>query len=415
MRVYDCGMSPPSRNQDEGFYAAVKAFERFEDVADARVYTRVPDSWHVLMTDVQGSTKAIEAGRYKDVNALGVSTIIAVVNQLSDISFPYVFGGDGATLLIPPSRRAEAEHAARSAIAMARDAFNLELRAAILPIADLTAAGAEVRAAKYQVSPNVALAMLEGSGLSLAESMLKNPPPDRKYLLQSATTPDLSLFQGFQCRWRPIPSRKDHIVSLMASATTADPASQRVVYRRILSGITSAAHRGMADLHPITPDGLSLSTSPQDLRVEGAVRSGQPQGWSFDLYATRARLVARLGRFLMGHRVRLGGFDGAQHGHQVAANTDFRKFDGTLRMVLDVSKSELDSILKNLQAERKAGQAVYGLHVSDSALMTCFIQDFSRNHIHFVDGSNGGYAQAAKQLKEQLQNRKESESISCAI
>src|SRR5436190_958761 len=122
-------MPPPSSHQDDGFYAALKAFERFEEVAEARVYTRVPDSWQVLITDVQGSTKAIEAGRYKDVNALGVSTIIAVVNQLADLSFPYVFGGDGATLLIPPGRREGAANAARSAIAMARDAFSLELRA----------------------------------------------------------------------------------------------------------------------------------------------------------------------------------------------------------------------------------------------------------------------------------------------
>jgi hypothetical protein len=35
--------------------------------------------------------------------------------------------------------------------------------------------------------------------------------------------------------------------------------------------------------------------------------------------------------------------------------------------------------------------------------MTCYVQNLSDTaHIHFVDGGDGGYAMAAKQLKQQL-------------
>jgi len=34
--------------------------------------------------------------------------------------------------------------------------------------------------------------------------------------------------------------------------------------------------------------------------------------------------------------------------------------------------------------------------------MTCFIRDFGGEHLHFLDGSNGGYAMAARQMKQQL-------------
>lgn len=34
--------------------------------------------------------------------------------------------------------------------------------------------------------------------------------------------------------------------------------------------------------------------------------------------------------------------------------------------------------------------------------MTCAIDDYRTEHMHFVDGSDGGYALAAKQLKKQL-------------
>lgn len=53
-----------------------------------------------MVTDVRGSTGAIEDGRYRDVDALGVASIIALCNALPELDLPYVFGGDGATLLV---------------------------------------------------------------------------------------------------------------------------------------------------------------------------------------------------------------------------------------------------------------------------------------------------------------------------
>ncbi|MDE2617909.1 MAG: DUF3095 family protein, partial [Burkholderiales bacterium] len=50
------------------------------------------------------------------------------------------------------------------------------------------------------------------------------------------------------------------------------------------------------------------------------------------------------------------------------------------------------------QALQDAGQVDYGLHSSDHALMTCFVRSMTQ-HVHFVDGGDGGYAMAARQLK----------------
>ena len=46
---------------------------------------------------------AIEAGRYKDVNVIGASIIISVLNAVGEVDLPYTFGGDGAALLVPES------------------------------------------------------------------------------------------------------------------------------------------------------------------------------------------------------------------------------------------------------------------------------------------------------------------------
>jgi len=56
-----------------------------------------------VIADITGSTSAIREGRYKDVNMMGAACIMAVINALPQSSFPYVFGGDGATLAVPES------------------------------------------------------------------------------------------------------------------------------------------------------------------------------------------------------------------------------------------------------------------------------------------------------------------------
>jgi hypothetical protein len=87
---------------------------------------------------------------------------------------------------------------------------------------------------------------------------------------------------------------------------------------------------------------------------------------------------------------------------ELVENSDFRKFDGMLRMVMDGSETQATALQNFLDAEHQAGKLAYGMHKSREALITCIVQSFSGNHMHFVDGSDGGYALAAKDLKRQL-------------
>ena len=48
-------------NQD--FYRDLKVYPNFQEIANPDVYTPVPEDWQVVITDVKGSTKAIEAGK----------------------------------------------------------------------------------------------------------------------------------------------------------------------------------------------------------------------------------------------------------------------------------------------------------------------------------------------------------------
>ena len=84
--------------------------------------------------------------------------------------------------------------------------------------------------------------------------------------------------------------------------------------------------------------------------------------------------------------------------------SDFRKFYGMLRMVVELTEpaiAEVEALLGRLHAE---GRIYYGLHRSRDALMPCAVFSLKDNrHDHFIDGGDGGYALAAQKLKKQIQ------------
>ena len=86
---------------NNNFYRVLKSCDSFNQVFEEKNYTELPEDWLIIATDVLGSTKAIDEGRYKEVNTIGASTIIAVLNATSHESICYQFGGDGAPAQLP--------------------------------------------------------------------------------------------------------------------------------------------------------------------------------------------------------------------------------------------------------------------------------------------------------------------------
>lgn len=65
-------------------------------------------------------------------------------------------------------------------------------------------------------------------------------------------------------------------------------------------------------------------------------------------------------------------------------------------MTLDCDAETLGQIRFILENARGRGKVRFGIHVQDEAMMTCFVPSAARDdHVHFVDGAAGGYAQAA--------------------
>lgn len=380
------------------FYADLPACTRFLDILDDAAYTAVPPDWFVLLSDVRGSTQAIQNGRYREINLVGASTIVAVLNMAGETAVPFVFGGDGATLLVPPSLRDAAQQALLATQAMARAAFDLDLRVGVVPVRDVSVQH-PMGIAKFRPSPHYEQAMFSGGGLSYAERLLKAPGSPYEIL------PDLNAqadFSGLECRWQDIPGAQGEIISLLVLAQTGTSQGDHAIYRDLQQALTEIYGEGMA-YSPIRQDNVQVTLNWRGLGGETAVRvpTGLWAKFRYQLGIWLGNIVFRT-LLIPFNRPSSSGEPWSRYLELVAETADYRKYDDILRMIIASSPQQRAQLEAYLAAQRAAGQVAYGLHVTDRATLTCLVFERMGRQVHFVDGADGGYALAAQALKQQI-------------
>jgi hypothetical protein len=380
------------------FYIALKPFVEFIGVADLDNYIVAPDDWYVIIADVKGSTLAIEEGRYKEVNMIGAACINAVLNVTERGRIPYVFGGDGATLLVPTQDLEHCQKVLLGVRQLAETRFNLSLRVGVVPVASIhNDSRTRVLVGKYQLSPGNVLATFTGGGVNLAEKWIKSEPG---FLLQQKPDDEPPDLNGLSCRWEPLASQNGVMLSLLMQATSEDERVKASLYSSLIETIGEITDANAESGKPIGEANLHFRWPPRGLGAEiDATAGSRNRG----LYTMRLYLTSLLQWILDKFKLRAGGYDGEQYRVELRENTDYRRFDDTLRILLDCTAAQADQVEAMLAAHTRQGVLNYGVHRSSTALMTCLIFSLEKaEHIHFVDGSDGGFTSAAKNLKVKL-------------
>lgn len=379
----------------DDFYTGLPALDHFERLADPDAYAPVPDDWTVVLTDVVGSTAAVQAGRYRDVNYVGAASIAAVLNAADRADVPFVFGGDGATLVLPPGLVEPALAALAALQRHAADRLSLKLRVGSVRVAEIRAAGHDLSVARLQVAPGYAQALLSGGGLAWAEAQIKGPDTSFRYASHAAPAEDADPYAGLECRWEDVVSPHGETVSLLVAATAGPGATD--VYHEVLAAVERVYGAGDA-AHPVSLDRLRLSASAE--RFDPEVRLRQPGR----RLRYRAELWLRnlLGRALVRRGVKTSETDWAAYPALLRASTDYRKFDGVLRMIIAGTPEQRARLEAVLDAGFAADRLAYGVHVSDRAILTCLVYERMGQQVHFVDGAGGGYTAAAVPFKRRM-------------
>jgi hypothetical protein len=378
--------SPP-----DDFYANLPTFRDFTGVMEPSLFKPLPDGWMIGTADVVQSTRAIADNRYKAVNMAGAAVIVAVTNALHDREFPFVFGGDGASFAVSAADAPAARQALAETATWVKEDLDLTLRIAMAPVDDIRAQGLDVRVARYAPSDYISIAMFSGGGIAWADSAMKHgeiavdPAPPGAH-------PDLS---GLSCRYEEIPASRGLVLSLVVAP---GPQARNESFRAAIEQVAAIVERTPDASRPVPGQRLRLTWPPAgaDLEARASRRAGEPL-WQRKIKVLTWTLFAFL---VMRFGIRVGGFVPAKYTRELIDNSDFRKFDDALRMVLDCTPALADEIERHLAGCAASGIVRYGTHRQHAAMMTCFTPSPTRsNHVHFIDGAAGGYAIAASALK----------------
>lgn len=372
------------------FTKALPVYTEIQRLFEGQGYKSLPERCYVVVADVRGSTRAIETGQYRDVNFIGAACITSMQNKLGS-KIPFCFGGDGAALIIEEGQKALAEKILSSLIFWSEKCFGLELHAAIISIKSLKALGKDVRIAHYKSKSGPVQAMFTGGGISLAEDLMKN---DRSLQVAKAAVPHFDqseIFMGLTCRWRPVPANNGKVVSIVVDPVEDDGDIIAELFGKLLQTFGG-------DLESARP--IDMRRARYQSFWANLKRQNKVSGFRFN----RASLTELLELLLT---IPLFGFKCFRYSEyidnyvqKIPQHCDFQKLDDQLRMVLDCTTEQRHDIESLLNHYEQQGSIRFGLHISDAAQMTCYVESLAdEGHFHFVDGSDGGYAMAAKRLK----------------
>ncbi|SMC44457.1 DUF3095 domain-containing protein [Pedobacter africanus] len=354
------------------------------------LFRQVPSNWYVIITDIKSSTQVVLSGGHQNINLIAAGSIVAVLNIAfgMGISIPFFFGGDGATFIVPPSVMDKAIQALSSYRANISINFGLELRTGTVPVKQIYAEGHELDITRFSSGTSFSIPVVLGNGLNYAERLVKGATSLFAEEPLPEVEPDLS---GMQCRWDKIaaPENRDEVITLLVVAR--EGILQSVPFKKVMDKIDEL-YGPLQQRQPISVSRLKLKSSFKQIELEMRVQLGKIkwlsllQTWLLNLYG-RVYFLTR---------------DGKMYLKSLVERSDTLVIDGKINTVISgkaVQRMALQLFLDELEA---AGELAYGLHLSGASVMSCYVRDLKDDHVHFVDGANGGYTQAARMLKMKL-------------
>ena len=359
-------------------------------IGQPTLFVRIPSDWHVIVTDIKESTKAMENGRHEEVNLIAAGCVIAGLNLAFEkgIEIPFFFGGDGATLLVPDLMQDDVLDALFRHKQNTWKNYKLALRVGSVPVSELEEK-TDLRLARVQMGSRFDIPVFLGQGLALAEKKIKLEDPAGKNT--SPHSKELNL-AGMECRWNRISPGGDarEVISLLVVARDID--KQSSIFQQVMGEIETV-YGALQLRNPVSYSGLRLKASPRKIRDETLVKTGE-KDWGYFLKNWLITLFGKL--FYMRTE------EGKAYRRKIIDLTDTLVIDGRINTVIAGTQSQRVKLLSWLDEQEAKGSLLYGLYVSRASIMSCYVRDREDNHVHFVDGADGGYTMAAKMLKEKL-------------
>ena len=359
--------------------------------ADADAFAPLPGDWSVVVLDVAGSTQAVAMGLHHEVNLAATGGIVAVLNELRarapGVKAPYFFGGDGATFLLPETHLEIVLDVLDRYQKHVLKTLGLTLKVGAHSVRGARAAGHDIRIARWAVNDALTLPAVVGTGVKYAERVIKDTMVDLEAAaIESILSLDLA---GMECRWDEVlPPRDGQRVACLIVDCPEDARQGRVYAEtaRLIDEVFGAYELR----HPISGRRLKLDFAIAKTRQELRVRMGHYRL----VELLRAWMVTLIGPLYFRYSSA-----GRAYLTSVVELSHTLMLDGTFNVVLSGTSEQMALLRRRLDARESAGRLRYGMHVTHASLMSCYVVDRELDHAHFVDGTEGGFTSAARELK----------------
>ncbi|WP_316827052.1 DUF3095 family protein [Pedobacter miscanthi] len=382
-------------NIEDHFYSnlPINKIPLYQLLIKNELFKGVPADWQVIITDIKSSTAAVNAGQHENVNLIATGSIVAVLNIAfkANIAVPFFFGGDGATFIVPPGIVNEVMKSLLKYKDTTLENFNLELRVGIIPVEEIYTHNHHLQISRFSSSETFSIPIVLGDGLAYAEKMIKGDD----YLLSGHDTASEEIdLSGMQCRWDKIepPENSEEIVTLIVIAQNYR--QQAKVFSKVIQNL-DLIYGSPEKRQPISVSKLIFRTSFNSLGKEMKHRLGKIKifelikSWFINIYGY---IYFRTER-------------GRNYLKQLVDMSDTLVIDGRINTVITGTAHQRLALQKTLDTLENQNEILYALYVSGESIMSCYVRDLEDDHIHFVDGAEGGYTQAAGILKQKIREQ----------
>ena len=364
-----------------------------ELLKDKSLFFRVPKTWSIVVTDIEDSTAAVARGAHNDVNLSATGSIVTVLNTLkaidNKIKIPYFFGGDGSTFIVPNTILEPVLAALNNYSRHIEKTIQLNLRVGHLEVGKVYENNVLLTITKLRHNKYFTTPVVLGNGLKYAEQVIKESFKASDINSFENTAPNL---QGMECRWDEIYPNETNKKVICLLVDSENENKQAEVYGAILTEI-DLIFGNLEKRNPISTLKLKLNKSLGKIRKEMYLKIGKFQ----IIYLVSNWLLTLIGRFYFKFFKA-----GKLYKQRITQLSDTIMLDGFLNTVISGTNEQiarLKVVLDDLESENKI---IYGMHITHASIMSCYIEDRDEKHIHFVDGTEGGYTSAAIMFKEKL-------------
>lgn len=355
-------------------------------------FKSVPDSWFIVVTDIENSTQAVARDAHGDVNLAATGCIVSVLNKIKASEnrtlIPYFYGGDGVTFLVPPKLIDEVYEVVENYKIHVLNQFQLNLKVGKVSVRDMYDAGLQIKITKLQQNKLLAIPVVLGNGLKKAENIVKAITTNTG---ESVLEKPVNL-TGMECRWDEIRPTEETLKVFCLIVICHEEKLQAKLYSGIIAKIDEI-FGNLDRRRPINTVNLKLKPSLSKIKYEMYKKLGKYNV----LYLLQNWILTSIGVYYFKLFP-----SGKKYLFRVSQLSDTIMIDGGLTTVLSGKQSQMDALEAHLENLEKSGKITFGLHTTYASIMSCYVENMEKDHIHFVDGTEGGYTSAATMLKAKL-------------